>query len=101
MDGTYRRSDEIIAVALEEVGAGAALQRPRARAVGVVTRQETLASCTTKHRTCSIMEEESDRREDKGRSCWLGEGIDSIAWRNIDLAPGCEEMDDQQNGHLA
>ena len=40
------------------------------------------------------MEEESDRREDKGRSCWLGEGIDSIAWRNIDLAPGCEEMDD-------
>ena len=95
MDGrTYRRGDDIVAVALEEVGAGAALECPRARAIGVVTRQETLASCTTKHRTCSIMEEESDRREDKGRSCWLGEGIVSIAWRNKDLAPGREEMDE-------
>ena len=33
------------------------------------------------------IEEESDRREDKGRRCWLGDRIYSIPCRTRDLAP--------------
>ena len=36
----------------------------------------------------SSEEEESHRREGKGRHCWLGDGIVYIECRTRDLAPG-------------
>ena len=33
-------------------------------------------------------EEETDRREGKGRRCCFGDGIQSIPCRTLDLAPG-------------
>ena len=39
--------------------------------------------------TCSLsIEEETDRRESKGRRCCLGDRIRSIPCRTTDLAPG-------------
>ena len=41
----------------------------------------------------SDLEEESDRRQGKGRRCWLVERIDSVPCRTRILAPGrFEEM---------
>ena len=39
-------------------------------------------------RLVSYIEEETDRREGKGRRCCLGDGIHSILFRTTDLAPG-------------
>ena len=44
-------------------------------------------------RYLACIEEESDRRQGKGRRCWLGERIDSVPCRTRILAPGrFEEM---------
>ena len=48
------------------------------------------------------IEEETDRREGKGRRCCLGDGIIAIPCRTTDLAPGCfEENYEKKHGRLA
>ena len=51
------------------------------------------------------MEEETYRRDGKGRRCCWGRGgggIHSIPCRTTDLAPGCfEEKDEKKNGRSA
>ena len=52
--------------------------------------------------TPNSIEEETERREGKGRRCCLRDEIHSIPCRTTDLAPGqFEEKDEQKNGCLA
>ena len=58
---------------------GCGLSSGRAPASGYTMSTRTTCSGSK----VSVIEEDSDRREGKGRRCWLGDGIDSFPCRTL------------------